>query len=203
MLQHWSQQLKWASQECLTQEHLTQSPCSSRVRANCLGPQEKSSLCSDGAPMALTYAHCLILPLGTTEKIAPFWSKESHFPKGLLPTFTALCNCLGNLLLCTDLDWLHDKRILQKFSLVPMSANDRHEQAAEQRTMHRRDVLEIKIPVHFPIGIICSHSTKIHRQGVSQPKKRLLIFVEGLHKLLPHCPNLPLNEILMTAQFSY
>lgn len=131
--------------------------------------------------------------LGTTVKSAPFWSKESHFPKGLLPTFTALCNCLGNLLLCTDLDCLHDKRILQKFSLVPMSANGRHEQAAEQRTMHRRDVLEIKIPVHFPIGIICSHSTKIHRQGVSQPKKRLLIFVDGLHKLLLHCPNLPLN----------
>lgn len=99
---------------------------------------------------------------------------------------------------------LHN-RILQKFSLVPMSANDRHEQAAEQRTMNRRDVLEIKISVHFPIGkfITCSHSTKIHRQGICQPKKRLLIFVEGLHKLLLHFPNLPQNAILMTAQFCH
>lgn len=98
------------------------------------------------------------------------------------------------------------QQLLQKFSLVPMSDNDRHKQVAEQRTMHRRDVLETKIPVHFPIGklIICSHSTKIHRQGVSQPKKkRLLIFAEGLHKLLLHCPDLPQNEILMTARFCH
>lgn len=86
-----------------------------------------------------------------------------------------------------------------------MSANDRHEQAAEQRTMHRRDVLKIKIPAHFPIGklIICSHSTKIHRHGVSQPKKRLLISVEGLHKLLLPCPILSQSEVLMTAQFCH
>lgn len=211
MLQYWSQQFKGASQE-----RLIQSPCSSRVPGQTAWdqcsdtPTGKRSLCPDGVPRASIYTRCLILSLGTTEKSAPFWSKESNFSKGLLsdkPSYQHLwlCVIVSGIYPCVQIDCLHDNRILQKFSLVPMSANDRHKQAAEQRTMHRRDVIEIKIPAHFPIGklIICSHSTKIHRQGVQQPKKRLLIFVEGLHKLLLHCPILSQSEILMTTQFCH